>query len=163
MEKHHITNIIDEKSFAALAESDLQTIRAHIANCSDCALAFEAAQLSQLLIREHASEAAAQALNANPFFETRVLAAWRETQAAPGAWSLRRLWNASGGLVSSMAATTAVLAALTFVIPAEETTAVPTAALMPASAESVMLDQSEDEMTNEQALSAIYYDEEEAR
>jgi hypothetical protein len=31
------------------------------------------------------------------------------------------------------------------------------------SAESVMFDQSEEEMTNEQALSAIYYDEDEAR
>ena len=82
-----------------------------------------------------------------------------EQQATAGAWSLRRLWKTTGALVSSMVATTAVLAALAFVIPAEES-AVQTAALVPSSAESVMLDQSEEEMTNEQALTAIYYDEE---
>ena len=62
-----------------------------------------------------------------------------------------------------MAATTAVLAALTFVIPAEESTPVQTAALIPSSAETVVFDESDEEMTNEEVLSAIYGDEEEAR
>jgi hypothetical protein len=163
MERHHITDMLDNTPLASLSESERESIRAHAANCSDCARAFKAAQLSELLIKEHASEAARDALNANPFFQTRVLAAWREQQIAASAWSFRRLWNATGALVSSMAATTAILAALTFVIPAEETATVQTAALMPASAESVMLEQGEEEMTNEQALSAIYYEDEEAR
>lgn len=163
MKDIHITHIIDDKPLAALSETELHSIRVHTKECADCARAFKAVQLSDLLIRAHASEGAQAALNANPFFQTRVLAAWREQQTFTGAWSLRRLWNATGALVSSMAATTAVLAALTFVIPVEEASVVQTAALMPASAESVVLDQTEDEMTNEQALSAIYYDEEEAR
>lgn|SRR5574341_1257356 len=162
MKDLHITHIIDNKPVATLSESELQSIRVHIANCTDCARAFEASQLSELLIKQRAHEAAQNAGQANPFFSTRVLAAWREQQAA-GAWSFRRLWNTTGALVSSMALTTAVLAALTFVIPAEESSAVQTATFVPSSAESVMLDQAEEEMTNEQALSAIYYEEEEAR
>ena len=155
----HITNILDDKPLTALSEAEMGAIRAHVADCNDCARSFEAAQLSGLLLKERTNEAAQNALNANPFFQTRVLAAWREQQATAGAWSLRRLWNTTGALVSSMVATTAVLAVLAFVIPAEES-AVQTAALVPSSAESVMLDQSEEAMTNEQALSAIYYDEE---
>ena len=128
MNDKHITNILDDKPLAALTETDLQAIQAHTASCADCARSFEAARISALLLNERADETNAGALNANPFFQTRVLAAWREQQATAGAWSLGRLWSATGGLVSSMAATTAVLAALTFVVPAEESTPVQTAA-----------------------------------
>lgn len=160
MDTHHITNILDNTPLAALSESELRTIRAHIANCVDCAQAFDAAQLSSLLMKQRAAEAAESALNANPFFQTRVLAAWREQRE--NGWSFGRLWKATGALVSSMVVTTVALAALTFIVPAEEATTAPTA-VASSSAESVMFDQSEEEMTNEQALSAIYYDEEEAR
>ena len=162
MSETHITHILDDKPVAALSESELGAIRAHTASCADCARAFEAARISTLLLNEYAGETNANALNANPFFQTRVLAAWREQQVTAGAWNLRRLWNATGGLVSSMAATTAVLAALTFVIPVEESRPVQTAALIPSSAETVVFDESDEEMTNEDVLSAIY-DEEEAR
>lgn len=162
MSETHITHILDDKPVAALSETELGAIRAHNASCADCARAFEAARISALLLNERAGETNANALNANPFFQTRVLAAWREQQATTGSWNLRRLWNATGGLVSSMAATTAVLAALTFVIPVEESRPVQTAALIPSSAETVVFDESDDEMTNEDVLSAIY-DEEEAR
>ncbi|MGZ5435895.1 MAG: hypothetical protein ACXW3F_07435 [Pyrinomonadaceae bacterium] len=159
---NHITNILDNTPLAALSETDLQAIQAHTASCADCARAFEAARISALLLNERADETNTNALNANPFFQTRVLAAWREQQATAGVWNLRRLWNATGGLVSSMAATTAVLAALTFVIPVEESRPVQTAALIPSSAETVLFGESDEEMTNEDVLSAIY-DEEEAR
>jgi len=160
--KDHIKHILDNTPLAALSETDRQAIRAHTASCADCARAFEAARISTLLLNERAGETNANALNASPFFQTRVLAAWREQQATAGVWNLRRLWNATGGLVSSMAATTAVLAALTFVVPAEESTAMQTAALIPSSAETVVFDESDEEITNEDVLSAIY-DEEEAR
>jgi len=163
MSETHITHILDDKPIAALSESEIGAIRVHTASCADCARAFQAARISALLLNERADETNADVLNANPFFQTRVLAAWREQQATAGLWGLRRLWNATGGLVSSMAATTAVLAALAFVIPAEESTAVQTAALVPMSAEVVMLDPAEEEMTNEQVFSVIYDDEEEER
>jgi hypothetical protein len=156
----HIINILDETPLASLSKGELGSIRAHTADCADCAQAFEAAQLSQMLIKHRADEAASSALDANPFFQTRVLAAWRELRES--SWSFGRLWKTTGALVSSMVVTTAALAALTFIVPAEESTTAPTA-VASTSAESVMFDQAEDEMTNEQALSAIYYDEEEAR
>src|SRR5215467_436014 len=101
----HITHILDETPLAALSETDLGSMRAHASQCADCARAFAAAQLSELLIKERTSEAAADALNANPFFQTRVLAAWREQRES--AWSFGRLWKATGALVSSLVVTTA--------------------------------------------------------
>lgn len=163
MSETHITHILDDTPVAALSESELGAIRAHVTKCADCARAFEAARISALLLNERADETNANTLSANPFFQTRVLAAWREQQTTAGVWNLRRLWSATGGLVSSMAATTAVLAALTFVVPVEESTPVQTAALIPSSAETVVFDESDEEMTNEEVLSAIYGDEEEAR
>ena len=158
MKDTHITHMLDETPLASLSESELGSIRAHTANCVDCAQALKAAQLAELLIKERASEANADALSANPFFPTRVLAAWREQRES--GWSFGRLWKTTGALVSSMVVTTAALAALTFIAPPEESTP---AAVASTSAESVMFDQSDDEMTNEQALSAIYYDDDEAR
>jgi len=160
MKDTHITHILDNTPLASLSESDLASIRAHTANCADCAQAFEAAQLSSLLMKQRAADAAESALNANPFFQTRVLAAWREQRES--GWSFGRLWKVTGALVSSMVVTTAALAALTFIVPAEEATMAPTA-VASTSAESVMFDEGQDEMTNDQALNAIYYDEEEAR
>ena len=154
MKDTHITNILDETPLASLSKGELASIRAHTDNCADCAKAFDAAQVSSLLIKQHAAEAAQSPGNANPFFQTRVLAAWREQRER--GWSLGRLWKTTGALVSSMVVTTAALAALTFIAPAEQSSA-PTA-VASTSAESVMFDQSDEEMTNEQALNAIYYD-----
>jgi hypothetical protein len=156
----HIVKILDETALSSLSESELESIRAHVASCTDCARAFASAQLSQVLLTSHAKEATANALNANPFFQTRVMAAWREQHER--GWSFGRLWKTTGALVSSMVVTTAALAALTFIAPAEQSTPTPTA-VASSSAESVMFDQSEEEMTNEQALNAIYYDDDEAR
>jgi hypothetical protein len=161
----HITEILDNSPYTALSEAELSTIRAHTANCSECASAFEATQLSALLLKERISDAAESAANANPFFQTRVLAAWREQQSGGGAWSFRRLWNATGALVASMAATTAALAVLMFVAPATNSTDQPTAALVPFSAESVVLEQDRDDnqLTNDQVLSAIYDNDDEGK
>jgi hypothetical protein len=160
----HITDILDNTQFTELSESDLATIRAHAASCVDCAHAFAAAELASMLLSERVSEAADQAANANPFFQTRVLAAWRERQAG-GAWSLSRLWNTTGALVASMAATTAALAVLMFVAPATNPTDQQTAALVPYSAESVVLgpDRDDNQLTNDQVISAIYDDDDEGK
>jgi hypothetical protein len=76
---------------------------------------------------------------------------------------LRRLWNAAGGLVASMAVTTAALVVFTFVAPATDSNATATAALLPPSAEALVLDQGTDDMTNDQVLNAIYNDEDEGK
>ena len=156
MNDSHITELLDNMPLASLSKAELQTIQAHAAECQDCARAFEAAQLSAMLLKERTSEAAESALNANPFFQTRVLAAWREQRSA-GAWSLRRLWNTTGALVTSMAATTAMLAVFAFAAPSETTNQVQ-AAVVPYSAESVVFDQeqSDNQMTNDQVIGAVY-------
>ncbi len=163
MKDNHITEILDSKPFASLSEIELVTIRTHIASCTSCSRAHDAAQISALLIKERADEAAQNSLDVNPFFQTRVMAAWRERQES-NVSALRRLWNATGALVGTMAATTAALAVLTFVAPSSETTSQPTAALVPYSAESVVLDQGDNDLvTDDQVLSAIYADEDEGR
>jgi anti-sigma factor RsiW len=160
---NHITEILDKTPFAELPADELATIREHAATCSECANAFAAARLSSLLLHERVSDAAESAANANPFFQTRVLAAWREQQTS-GAWNLRRLWNATGAIVASMAATTAALAVLMFAAPAANTTDQQTAALVPASAETVVLEQNDDnQLTNDQVISAIYDEDDEGK
>lgn len=161
MKDNHITHILDDKPLADFSEAELATIRSHVAMCSPCRNAFQAAEISALLVKEHAGEAAQNTLNANPFFQTRVLAAWRER--SEGVSALRRLWNATGALVATMTATTAALAVLTFVVPVTEPVNEPTAALAQYSAEAVMLDQGDNEISDEQVLSAIYADEDEGR
>jgi hypothetical protein len=163
MSEKHIIEILDSKPFASLSETELATIRTHVVSCTSCSHAFDASQISALLIKERADEAAENALNANPFFQTRVMAAWRERQAM-NVSALRRLWNATGAMVTTMAVTTAALAVLAFVAPSSETINQPTAALAPYSAESVVLDQSDnDQVTDDQVLSAIYSDDDEDR
>jgi len=157
MNDTHITEILDNVPAGKLSAAEQATIRAHIDACADCRRAFAAAQISGLLMQERTSEAARQTLEANPFFQTRVLAAWREQQSGNG-WSLKRWWQSAGALMASMAATTAVLAVLTLVIPTAESTSPPTASVIPTSAESVMLDQGQEGVTDDQVLSAIYGD-----
>jgi hypothetical protein len=163
MRDNHITEILDSQPFASLSETELATIRTHVVSCASCSRAHDAAQISGLLIKERADEAAQSSVNANPFFQTRVMAAWRERQEK-NLSALRRLWNSTGALVTTMAATTAALAVLTFVAPSSDTTSQTTAALVPYSAESVVLDQSDnDQVTDDQVLGALYSDDDEGR
>jgi hypothetical protein len=155
MKDNHITHILDENPIVSLREPELSEIRAHVESCDACYRAYDAARLSASLLRARAAEAAENAANANPFFQTRVLAAWRERQATSVS-TLRRLWNSTGALVASMAATTAALAVLAFVAPSSDS-ANQTSALVPYSAEAVVLDQSDnDQVTDDQVLSALY-------
>lgn len=154
MKDKHITDILDSTPVAGLSEDDLQTIRAHVEKCAACSRSFEAARISALLIKERVEEADDESRNANPFFQTRVLAAWREQQSTDRVPALRRLWNATGALVTTMTVTTAALAVLTFVVPAETINQ----DASPYSAEVVVFDDSQDgnQVTDDQLLSAIY-------
>ncbi|MDT5294082.1 MAG: hypothetical protein QOJ76_962 [Acidobacteriota bacterium] len=155
MRDEHIKGMLDDAPFAALKESDLASMRAHAAGCDGCAQAFEAARVSSLLLKERASVT----VEPSPFFQTRVLAALRERQATDDAWSLRRMWKSAGLLVSSMAATVAALAALTFIAPSATTTTTEVAAADNSySAEAVILDDggSDEPMTYEQVLTTLY-------
>lgn len=113
MRGEHIKELLDNSPLAGLGDEELAAVRSHAEGCGECGRALAAAQVSSAMLRARASET----FEPSPFFQTRVLAALRERQAAGESWSFARLWKAAGLLASSMAATVAVLVALTFVAP----------------------------------------------
>ena len=155
MNDKHITEVLDSTPLADMSPSELEEIRAHARDCEPCSDAFAAAQLSALVIQERAQAT----IEPSPFFQTRVMAAVREQQAAESVPAFSRLWKSARGLVSSMALTTAALAVLSFVVaaPATAPSDQTTAAL---SAESVILGQDAEDLTYEQVMNAIYVDDE---
>lgn len=154
MKDKHIINLLESGPLAELSESDLSEIRAHADECAGCHQAFEAAQIAALLLKERAAET----FEPSPFFHTRVMATLRERQAANEQWAWSRMWRAAGALASSMAATVAALAVLTFVIPGQVTTVTPETALSAYSAEEVILShgESDDQFSDGQVLTTLY-------
>jgi hypothetical protein len=158
MKNNHIIEIIDGVSVASLSESELDEMKAHARECASCHSAFEAAQLSALIIKERAQVT----IEPSPFFQTRVLAAWREQQTVDTVPAFVRLWNSARALVSAMAVATVALAVVSFISP-EQATAVPEQTASAYSAESVIFDQADDQLSYAQVLSAIYEEEDEAK
>lgn len=159
MKDEHVIEILDSAPFASLAEEQLLVVRTHSQSCVECGNAYRAAVLSSAVIKERVQAS----IEPSPFFQTRVLAALRERQATENVPILGRLWKSAGALVSSMAVTTAALAALSFMVASPVTPAYEQTATA-YSAESVLLDQaSEEQMSYEQVLSTIYADDNEAK
>jgi len=158
MKEKCVTEILDNASIANLSESELDQVRAHAEDCVSCRGAYEAARVSAVALRSRAQVT----IEPSPFFQTRVMAALREQQAVESVPAMLRLWRSSKALVSSMAVTTAALAVLSFVVPAPGT-AVDDQTASVYSEESVIMGQSDEQMTYEQVLSAIYADDDEAR
>jgi len=164
MKDEHIISLIENAPLASLDENDLAVISAHTAACTDCLRAFQAAQVSALLLKERVAET----FEPSPFFQTRVMANLRERQAASGVWAWSRMWRAAGALASSMVATVAALAVLTLVIPGGQVTSGPQVSSVSNgySAEEVILDQSpqhDEQLSDGQLLTTIYGVEEELR
>ena len=163
MRDEHIISIIESAPLASLSESDLANVRAHTGRCPECRRAYEAAQISALLIKERVAET----IEPSPFFQTRVLAMLRERQQSNETWALKRLWKTTGALVSSMAATVVALAILTFLGPASQTEAVPqetASAFNSYSAEEVIFDQGElpdEQIPYGQVMTTLYESDEE--
>jgi hypothetical protein len=159
MNDKHIIDLLDGVPFASLDETQLSTVRDHVKVCGNCSRSFAASQLLAISVKERA----ATVVEPSPFFQTRVLAALREQQANNNAPAFLRLWHSARMLVSSMAVTTAALAALSFMVPAPSTSTVEQTAST-YSAESVILDQNaDDQLSYEQVLSTIYSDEDEGK
>ena len=158
MKEKHITEILDNAAITSLSEIELSEIRVHTKDCVSCRDAFEAAQLSAVILRSRAQVT----IEPSPFFQTRVMAALREQQAVESVPAMWRLWRSAKVLVSSMAVTTAALAVLSFALPAPAASGTDQATSA-YSAESVIMGQPNDDMTYEQVLSTIYAEEDEAR
>ena len=158
MKDRHIIEVVDSVAFASLSQIELEEMKAHTRACASCRSAFDAAQLSSLVIKQRAQVT----IEPSPFFHTKVLAALREQQqAADNMPAFMRLWKSASALVSSMAVVTLILGVMTFVAP-EPATAVETAVSLDA-AEAVIFDQGDEQLTYEQVLSTIYNEGEEAR
>ena len=159
MKDKHIIELLDNASIADLSASELSEVQAHARDCVSCRSAYEAAQLSGLIVRNRAQVT----IEPSPFFQTRVMAALREQNAMESVPAMLRLWKSARALVASMAVTTAALAVLSFLLPAQ-ITSVGEQVSSAYSAESLILDQnSDDQMTYAQVLSAIYDEDDEAR
>ena|SRR5688572_2922791 len=159
MKDKHIIEVLDNSSILSLSESELSEVQAHVRDCVSCRDAYEAARLSTIILQNRAQAT----IEPSPFFQTRVMAAWREQQAAESVPAMWRLWSSAKALVSTMAVTTAALAVLSFMMPAPATPVVDQSVSV-LSAESVIMGQASDEqMTYEQVLSTIYEDDDEAR
>jgi len=155
VKSNHIISLLEDRPLGRLSESELATVKAHVAQCAGCLRAYRASEVSTLLLKEHV----AREFEPSHFFATRVLARVREQQAAKEGWAFARLWRATGALVSSMAASVAVLAVLTLVIPSESGTqqaAGSVAGLY--SVEEVLAQESfqESELTDAQVFNALY-------
>lgn len=153
----HIIDVLDNSPILSLSESELNEIQVHVRECVSCREAYEAARVSAIALQSRAQAT----IEPSPFFQTRVMAAWREQQAVESVPAMWRLWSSAKALVSTMAVTTAALAVLSFMMPATPAVDQTASAL---SAESVIMGQgSEEQMSYEQVLATIYEDDDEAR
>ena len=160
MRDEHVKDILDRGGVSALAGEDFERARAHAEGCPECLRAWRAARASAGLL---SARAAQEGFAPPPFFETRVLAALRERQGGGAAWSLRRLWNAAGSLVASMALTVAALAALAALGPGPAPAETASAAYVQVAEEQAITQGGGEELSDEQIFSAIYEAEEAAQ
>jgi len=158
MKEHHIIEVIDSVAFASLSQIELDEVKAHTQNCATCESAFEAAQLSALVIKQRAEVK----IEPSPFFHTKVLAALRERQKTETVPAFARLWKSASALVSSMALATIALAVMTFVLP-DPATAVTEQLASVDAADAVIFGQTDEQLTYEQVLATIYEEGDEAR
>lgn len=158
MKDKHIIDVVDSAAFASLSQIELDEVKTHTRECATCESAFEAAQLSALVIKQRAEVK----IEPSPFFHTKVLAALRERQAVESVPAFLRLWQSASALVSTMALVTIALAVMTFVYP-DPATAVTEQVASVDAAEAVIFDQVEEQLTYDQVLATIYEEGDEAR
>ncbi|HEV8486177.1 MAG TPA: hypothetical protein VGV87_21725 [Blastocatellia bacterium] len=109
MRETHIIRMLEEKPIGGLSEGEIANAESHVARCSECKRAYDAARISAALILARASEAT----EVGPFFQTRVMAALRERHLSPEVPALVRMWRAAGTLASTMTALLVILVTLT--------------------------------------------------
>jgi hypothetical protein len=114
MKDEHIIELLDTMPLNQLSADQLSRVTGHIDRCSGCRSAYEAARISNLLLRQRAGAA----IEPTPFFATRVMSNLKTRGAGPEPFSLARMWKSAGLLVYSMAGLVLLLTALTVSQPA---------------------------------------------
>jgi predicted anti-sigma-YlaC factor YlaD len=112
MKNEHIINILNEHALDKLDQVDLATIKMHVAHCKNCRDSFKAAQISSMLLKTVANET----FEPSPFFETKLMAVWREKQAKSVA-AFWRWWQASNAVVGAMIFAVAALLFVSLLAP----------------------------------------------
>ncbi len=153
MKSKHITEILDRATFAELSEQDKSVVSAHAKDCSSCRQAFEAARLSAILLK---SDTAAASIAPSPFFQSKVMTAWRERQLPRRPIeAFRRWWQASAAPVFIMLTIMAALVSLTFIAPQDSQAEISSFNLY--TTDTVIMDQNPPrDLTNEQVFQVIY-------
>ena len=106
MSNEHIISLLDESAVTRLSQSELSSIEAHAAGCDACRRAYEAALVSAFMLKARAAEV----VEPQPFFKTRVMAAIREGRADQPA--LVRMWRSAGALFAAMLMVVVLLSTL---------------------------------------------------
>ena len=162
MKSKHVTKILDRTRFAELSDQERATVWTHIKDCDGCRRAYEAARLSAILLK---SEKAA-VTEVSPFFQAKVMNAWRERQIPRRpVEAFRRWWQASAGPVSAMLITMVIMILLTMVAPqATSDNSQEVSSFNLYTTDGVIMNQRMPrDLTNEQLLEVIYSTRNEAR
>jgi predicted anti-sigma-YlaC factor YlaD len=154
MKSKHITNILDHTKFADLSEQDKMVISTHIEDCSGCRRAYKAARLSAVLLESENTIAQA---SPSPFFQAKVMNAWRERQLPRRpVEAFRRWWQASAMPVSVMLVTMVIMILLTVIAPqASNNGSQEISSFNLYTTDGVIMNQ-RPELTNEQIFEVIY-------
>lgn len=119
MKSRHITKILDRTEFNRISADDLTEIGEHINGCQNCRAAFHSARISSILLKE---SSLTEPLAPTPFFQAKVLNAWREKQIVQKPVAVFwRWWQASATLVLLMFVTVIGLMTVTLVASNSET------------------------------------------
>lgn len=158
MRETHIIKLLEETPLGSLNEREIADAETHVAQCSDCKRAYDAARISAALIAARASEATTEA---GPFFKTRVMATLRERRLSPEAPALIRMWRAAGSLASTMVALVMILLAVTIFTTGPDSQAPPATIAVSQniySPEYVVLEQGDldDDLTYDEAAATMY-------
>jgi len=109
MREQHIIEMLDTRPLNDLRDAEVSAINEHTAICPRCRQAFQAAQLSNLLLRSRAEVKT----DPSPFFRTSLMAAIRDEQVQLGPFSFFRIWKETYRLIYSMAALAVIIGGLT--------------------------------------------------
>lgn len=153
----HIIRTLEEKPFDSLSGDDIASVESHIAICDECKCAYDAARVAASFIQARTAETE----DVGPFFNTRVMAAIRESRLSTEEAPLVRMWRAAGALVSTMAILVVMLAGMTIFSenPDSQTDLTIASSQNLYSPEYVVLERGnlgDDELANDQVVSTIY-------